>query len=153
MSTAFFPSLLLATLIFAASAMSWTLKFVGVLVVVLLVKRVARYIEIKRFKQKHGCEPPPYYEQSERIVGWGLYKTQMKASKEHRLLQAGRERYLRYGNTLSLNLMGMEFVNVSSLLLDPKILVHQESDTSPPDNRRRKHQDSPRYQLQRFWSR
>jgi len=92
-------------------------------VVALLAKKVARYIEIKRFKQKHGCEPPVYYEQSERIVGWGLYKSQMKASKEHRLLQAGRERYLKYGNTLSLSLMGMEFVNVGSVLNYPILSI------------------------------
>jgi len=113
--------------------MSWTLKFLGVLVVALLAKKVARYIEVKRIKQRHGCEPPTYYEQSERIVGWRLYKSQMKASKEHRILQAGRERYLQYGNTLSLCLMGMEFVNVSlfrwwTQAFDTKTLI-------PPDNR------------------
>ena len=97
--------------------MSWALRFIGVLFVVLLVKKVARCIEIKRFKQQHGCKPPTYLPQSERIIGWKLYKSQMKASREHKLLQAGRERYLNFGNTLSLTLMGKEFINVSLLPL------------------------------------
>jgi hypothetical protein len=77
-------------------------------------KKILRRIEIRRLKRQHGCQDPVKVEQSERIVGWGMYKTQMKAFKEHRVLQTGRERYLKYGNTWSLTIMGMEFVNVRS---------------------------------------
>jgi len=77
-----------------------------------LVKKTLRAVEIRRLKRQHGCQDPVKVEQTERIVGWGMYKTQMKAFQEHRVLQVGRERYLKYGNTWSLTIMGMEFVNV-----------------------------------------
>lgn len=83
------------------------------LLLLTIVRAILRAREIRNFKLKHGCQPPVQIEQSERILGLGVYKTQMQAYKEHRVLQVGRERYLKYGNTWSLSLLGMTFVNVS----------------------------------------
>jgi len=85
---------------------------IACLITLVLTKKIWRVIEVKRLKRQHGCQDPVKVEQSERVIGWGMYKTQMKAFKEHRVLQIGRERYLKYGNTWSLTIMGMEFVNV-----------------------------------------
>lgn len=71
-----------------------------------VLSKVVDSIRVARFMQQHGCKPEVRMEQSERIIGYGLFKTQMKASKEKRLVETGRQRYLRYGLTWSGSMMG-----------------------------------------------
>lgn len=81
---------------------------VGVLalVVVLCVRWVVNSIRITQFKRQHACEPEVKIHQSERILGYGLFKIQIQASKDRKILEVGRQRYLDYGNTWSAYMMG-----------------------------------------------
>jgi hypothetical protein len=76
------------------------------LVVGYLIQQLANYIRVARFKKQHKCEPETQIPQPERIIGYKLYKTQMEASKNKNLLEAGRQRYIDNGNTWSGIMMG-----------------------------------------------
>lgn len=92
--------------------MSWIFSVFYAVLLLTLCERIARHFQIRKFKREHGCQPLVQVPQSERILGWNLYRSQVKADREHRVLEAGRERYLKFGNTFSLNLMGLRFINV-----------------------------------------
>ncbi|PBP27814.1 cytochrome P450 52A1 [Diplocarpon rosae] len=87
-----------------------------VLVLVFLVNRTIRHIRIARFKKQHGCKAGVRISQSERILGYGLYKTQVQASKSRTLLQVGRKRFADNGNTWRATIMGQAFFNT----IDPE---------------------------------
>ncbi|KAE8453474.1 hypothetical protein EG329_010335 [Mollisiaceae sp. DMI_Dod_QoI] len=68
----------------------------GVVVVLgLLLRKVTNYIRVARFKSKHGCKPETRIRQPERIVGYELYKIQLNASKNKKILAVGRQRFLK----------------------------------------------------------
>lgn len=79
----------------------------GIVVVVgYVLQKIVDSIRVARFKRQHGCKPEVQIEQSERIIGYDLYQAQKNASKEKRLVEVGRQRYLRYGYTWSGSMMG-----------------------------------------------
>lgn len=78
----------------------------AVVVFAFVLQKIADSIRVARFKKQHGCKPEVQIAQRERIIGYDLYQAQIKASKEKRLVQVGRERYLRYGLTWSGKMMG-----------------------------------------------
>jgi hypothetical protein len=83
---------------------AWTY---GVLVAsALLCWYIADFIRVARFKKLHHCEPEVLMPQSERIIGYGLYKIQIQASHDRTILEIARKRYLNYGNTWSARMMG-----------------------------------------------
>ncbi|CZR51989.1 probable cytochrome P450 52A12 [Phialocephala subalpina] len=98
--------------------MAFSLYTLGglVLVVGYLIQQLANYIRVARFKKQHKCEPETQIPQPERIIGYKLYKTQMEASKNKNLLEAGRQRYIDNGNTWSGIMMGRKFINT----IDPE---------------------------------
>lgn len=95
---------------------------VGLLVLAsaLLVWWIKESIRIARFKKLHGCKAEVPIQQSERIIGYGLYKIQIQASKDRNILDVGRQRYLDYGNTWSAYMMGKKFYNT----IDPENIRH-----------------------------
>jgi hypothetical protein len=71
-----------------------------------LVWSISNSIRISRLKKLHGCKPEVSIRQSERIIGYQLYKMQIQASKDRNILRISRQRYLDYGNTWSGFMMG-----------------------------------------------
>ncbi|KAH7346609.1 cytochrome P450 [Rhexocercosporidium sp. MPI-PUGE-AT-0058] len=86
------------------------------LVVVFCLNKLFNYIRIARFKKQHGCKPEVRIPQSERIIGYGLYKIQKKASQDRTILAVGRKRFDDNGYTWSATLMGRSFYNT----IDPE---------------------------------
>lgn len=85
---------------------------VGAFVVVAFVlNKIVNYIRVAQFKKQHGCKPESKMPQWERIVGWDLFKIQLKASKEKVLTTVSRKRFLDYGYTWSATMMGQKFFN------------------------------------------
>jgi hypothetical protein len=82
------------------------------LISVFVVRSIASYISAARFKKAHGCKPVHKLPQSERIIGYDLYKLQVQATKDKNILDAGRKRYEAQGvNTWSASILGRTFYN------------------------------------------
>ncbi|RFU35090.1 hypothetical protein B7463_g1226, partial [Scytalidium lignicola] len=99
----------------------WPLLYIiglAVLVVLYCSKQIAKYLETRRFEKAHGCKPCKQLPQSERILGWGLFRIQVKAAKDKKLLETSFNRYETVGNTWSAVLMGRHFINTR----DPEII-------------------------------
>ena len=86
------------------------------LVVALIVKRIANKVSAARFMKEHDCKPEHKIPQFERLLGYHLYRIQMNASKEKRILEVGYKRYQDNGNTWSGAMMGHTFFNT----IDPE---------------------------------
>lgn len=87
--------------------MSYQIRAVVIVVaLIFLVKRVVSNIRIARFKKAHGCKAEVRIPQSERIIGYGLYKIQVKASKTRTILAVGQKRFEDNGTTWSATMMG-----------------------------------------------
>lgn len=100
----------------SSSRMAFSIYMLAGIVVVVgyVLQKIVDSIRVARFKRQHGCKPEVQIEQSERIIGYDLYQAQKNASKEKRLVEVGRQRYLRYGYTWSGSMMGQ--VSTWSLL-------------------------------------
>lgn len=84
--------------------------YAGALVFAFFVaQKVGDYISAARFQKKHGCKAPRRIPQWERIIGYSLYRTQVKAQKEKRLLSVSQKRFNDYGATWSAMLLGKCF--------------------------------------------
>ncbi|KAM3079541.1 hypothetical protein ACMFMG_005960 [Clarireedia jacksonii] len=77
----------------------------------LIVDRITKYVSKKRFQKANGCKPPRHYPQSERILGWGVFKEQVNSAKLKTRLETGFKRYAANGNTFKLSMMGIDFFN------------------------------------------
>jgi hypothetical protein len=88
--------------------MDITVPHVGILAVafVFFLWHIGEFIRIARFKKQHGCKSVCKIAQSERFVGWGLYRTQINASKDGTILELAQGRYDTYGLTWSASMMG-----------------------------------------------
>lgn len=71
------------------------------LVSILVVERLVSYIRIARFKRAHGCKPVVRHPQSERIIGYGLYKEQINAARDKNVLEVTEQRFRSNGPTFS----------------------------------------------------
>jgi hypothetical protein len=94
--------------------MDFTIRIVGVLVfaIVFVLWYIGCSIRIARFKKQHGCQPIcNRLPQLERAVGVDLYRTQINASKEGRILELAKSRYDTHGMTWSARMMGQTYVN------------------------------------------
>lgn len=89
---------------------------IAILTIVFIAKWISTYISATRFKKAHGCKPAHKIPQFERIIGYGLYRIQMNASKEKKILEVGYKRYLDNGITWSGSMMGQTFFNT----IDPE---------------------------------
>lgn len=87
--------------------MAFYMKAIPILLaVVFCVNKLFNYIRVARFKKQHGCKPEVRIPQSERIIGYGLYKIQKKASQDRTILAVGKKRFEDNGITWSATLMG-----------------------------------------------
>ncbi|KAH8597871.1 putative cytochrome P450 alkane hydroxylase [Bisporella sp. PMI_857] len=85
-------------------------------VILYLIRYIVRYIAARRFIKANGCKPVRQLPQFERIVGIGLLRTQVNASKNKNLLATSLKRYQNMGFTWSASLMGGTFYNT----IDPE---------------------------------
>lgn len=76
-----------------------------------IAQSISSYVAEARFKKAHGTQPVRKLPQSERILGYGLYKIQKQAMKDQNLLDVVKKRYDDNGTTYSAYLMGQVFVN------------------------------------------
>ncbi|KAB8294239.1 hypothetical protein EYC80_009671 [Monilinia laxa] len=76
-----------------------------------LFGKIAKHVSARRFQRAHGCKAVHKFPQSERIIGWEMYKFQVKSSKEKRRLKAGYDRFKDNGHTYVLSMMGYDFFN------------------------------------------
>ena len=87
-----------------------------ILISAFVARRIATHLAAARFKRKHGCKPEHKLPQFERIIGYGLYRTQVNATKEKKILEVGYKRYQDNGITWSGSFMGKTFFNT----IDPE---------------------------------
>lgn len=88
----------------------YALLVVGALVSYFVITKVATYIEAVRFARANGCKPLRKFPQSERIVGWGMYRKAKELRARHEFLEAGRQRFLEQGHTYQITVLGTTFV-------------------------------------------
>ncbi len=94
--------------------MDFTVRNIAILVSLLLCVSwyIGKAIRVARFKKQHGCQPIcNRLPQLERVVGVDLYRTQINASKDGRILELAQGRYDTYGMTWSARMMGQTYVN------------------------------------------
>jgi hypothetical protein len=98
--------------------MAYALYALGIVILIsaFIAQRITSHVSVARFKRKHGCKPEHKIPQFERIIGYDLYRIQMNASKEKRILEVGYKRYQDNGNTWSASMMGKTFFNT----IDPE---------------------------------
>ena len=98
--------------------MAYNLSALGfaILISAFIAKKISAYISAVNFKKEHGCKPVHKLPQSERIVGFGLYRAQVKASRERKLLEVVYKRCMDNGLTWSASMMGKTFFNT----IDPE---------------------------------
>jgi hypothetical protein len=94
--------------------MDFTVRNIGVLVSVLVFVLwcIGQSIRVAKFKQQNGCQP--IYNrlpQLERVIGVDLYRTQINASKDGKILELAKSRYDTYGMTWSARMMGQTYIN------------------------------------------
>jgi len=83
----------------------------------LAARKVTRYIAVQKIIKDHGCKPAFKLPQSERILGYGLLRTQQKAAAEKKLLQTSLNRFKdHHVLTFSATIMGNTFLNT----IDPE---------------------------------
>ncbi|ORY17101.1 putative cytochrome P450 alkane hydroxylase [Clohesyomyces aquaticus] len=79
-------------------------------VVYLILRNICTRIYYARLAHHHGCKPARLLPQGERVLGLSLFKEQMKASMEARLLPLMVQRHRDNGNTFKGSIMGREFI-------------------------------------------
>lgn len=87
------------TAVFAALALLW-FGFV-----------VKTYFEKRAFIKQHGCKPVRKFPQRESLIGYDLYKSQLMAAKQRRILRTAVERFERFGKTLEFTLLGRSIIS------------------------------------------
>jgi hypothetical protein len=88
-----------------------------------LFRKVSLLVVRRQFSAKFGCKSAYQLPQSERIIGYSLFKEQLKAAKDQKMLGAMTNRYKKYGNTFTASMMGQDFIgtiepeNVKAILM------------------------------------
>ncbi|KAH8684611.1 putative cytochrome P450 alkane hydroxylase [Tricladium varicosporioides] len=83
----------------------------GLATLLFVIRGVVNYISKRNFMKKHGCKPEKPIPQWDRIFGYDIYTIQQQASKDHRVLEVSRKRFLDNGNTWSALMLGRKFFN------------------------------------------
>ena len=94
--------------------MDFNVRNAGILVsfLVCVLWYLGKSIRVVRFKKQNGCQPIcNKLPQLERTVGIDLYRTQINASKNGRILELAQSRYDKLGLTWSARMMGQTYVN------------------------------------------
>jgi hypothetical protein len=94
--------------------MDFTIRNAGVLisVVVFVFWYIGQSIRVAKFKKQNRCQSIcNQLPQLERVVGVDLYRTQINASKDGRILELAKSRYDTHGMTWSARMMGQTYVN------------------------------------------
>ncbi|KAI0839673.1 putative N-alkane-inducible cytochrome P450 [Hypoxylon sp. FL0890] len=94
----------------------------GFLVLYLIGRFIARQLEIRAFKRKHGCLPPPREPQPEHIIGLAAWNRLRRERRDRITLQETTRRAKELGYTSSLVMAGNRFtvtcdpVNLKAML-------------------------------------
>ncbi|KAI1098109.1 putative N-alkane-inducible cytochrome P450 [Jackrogersella minutella] len=94
----------------------------GLLALLLVVRYVARQLEIRAFKRAHGCLPPPREPQPEHIIGLSAFRRLRRERQQRITLKETTRRAKELGYTSSLVMAGNNFtvtcdpVNLKAML-------------------------------------
>ncbi|KAL8825289.1 MAG: hypothetical protein Q9191_004500 [Dirinaria sp. TL-2023a] len=95
----------------------------------------------RRLIREHGCKPiklhPDLNSPIERFLGVSTFRANQKAFKERRLLEAMRERFQRYGNTLTISVLGNRIYTTNEPENAKTVLATKFKDWSLTDKRKR----------------
>ncbi|KAI9054533.1 hypothetical protein LZ554_001689 [Drepanopeziza brunnea f. sp. 'monogermtubi'] len=83
---------------------------------VFLARRIITKIRVARFEKLNGCKPARQIPQFDRILGYGLYRIQARASKTRTILAVSKKRFADNGHTWKATMMGRSFYNT----IDPE---------------------------------
>jgi cytochrome P450 len=75
-------------------------------IALLFARFLFTFVQDYRFAKAHGCQPAPQMPQTERILGYSTFKSQVAQSKAKQILPAGLQRFNNFGNTYTLVAMG-----------------------------------------------
>ncbi|KAL9109109.1 MAG: hypothetical protein Q9227_006200 [Pyrenula ochraceoflavens] len=89
---------------------------IGVLLFYTIVNRIISSISAHKFSAKHGCQPAPRYPQTERLIGYRLFKDVKQSQLENRSLEDSYYRSLALGTTYTAAAMGKHCI----LTTDPE---------------------------------
>ncbi|KAE8354944.1 cytochrome P450 [Aspergillus coremiiformis] len=96
--------------------------FVLIVTCIHLAGRIDRAIQIRRFKQRHGCLPPPRQCHKDPVLGLDGLQSIFKVFREYRFLPWAQSKYCSLGNTfqtsilLSTDICTIEPENVKTVL-------------------------------------
>jgi hypothetical protein len=74
------------------------------------LRKLFTLVQNYRFAKAYGCQEAPQMPQSERIIGYGNYKQQVKMFKAKKILPEGLQRFEDVGDTYSVVTMGRKLI-------------------------------------------
>ena len=80
------------------------------LLLIYLIRRAISWLRLSRFSRAHGCKPVRRLPQTERIVGYDLYRADIAAAQANKSLASALGKFRALGNTWSGKLMGQYFL-------------------------------------------
>ncbi|KAI2618233.1 putative N-alkane-inducible cytochrome P450 [Hypoxylon sp. NC1633] len=81
----------------------------SLLLLVLLGRFIVRQLEVRAFKRKHNCQPPPYEAQLEHIIGISAIRRLRRERQQRITLQETARRSRELGCTSSIVMAGQNF--------------------------------------------
>lgn len=88
---------------------NYALLFLGGLFSYVIITVIAAYVEAALFSRAKGCKPINKFPQRETIIGWEAFQLVKQHRKKKESLEAGRQRYLKYGHTYQITMSGRIF--------------------------------------------
>src|SRR5512142_2405479 len=83
----------------------------GLLVVYRTALALLCWRRLGRLAQLHGCQPPAQVPQRERILGYGLFKSDLEAAAAGKIMVTGQRRFQELGTTFAGSCMGTDFIS------------------------------------------
>lgn len=91
----------------------FTVTAFGALFIYFLVTQINKYIQEALFIKAHGCREPPRVPQSERIIGYGIFKERMRNHFGKTSYKDDIMKFAALGPTFSGVMFGMRFIRTS----------------------------------------
>lgn len=79
---------------------------VGLALLYTIVQKITVGAARRKFMKEHGCEAPPAMPSSDPFLNLGLYRENVKLFGTRQFLPKVKERFLKYGNTYSVLVLG-----------------------------------------------
>ncbi|KAJ1715355.1 cytochrome P450 [Aspergillus flavus] len=73
---------------------------------VYLARKISRAVQIRQFKKRHGCLPPPRDHHKDPVLGLDEVRSMLRVFREDYLMEYTLEKYRRHGNTFATSVLG-----------------------------------------------